>query len=370
MKLILCVILVSLRFLNGSSLHSDVNTKWRIPEILYSNGLPYVTSRVFHDVGYTKNNVPFWINQATSFQVPCAQHLTDAIIKDFQVSIFKFITLVFRKAVTLAGGHFVFSPHTAWLSLAALAEGSEGPTRQELFRVLNLPEDRCLRQIFYRLATTRENIINDVILARNRLFVTDSSVRVNKNWERFARSYTQLNTVSIPFKSNPFGEIEGLKRIFKAQLPNINLNGNSFLLESLDYRGLWSSAFSGAVIETEPFYNTLGEQIGTMEYMKTLKRVNISYAASANIKVIELPVGRDERYKMLLAMTQGREDHATSLSGIQDSLVFETLANMRPTLAPIEIVIPRLTMTSEVEMRRVLEDAGIENLWTDPLVTR
>lgn len=367
MQFLLSASLVSIfAFANGSVLQSGLDPRKEITKrsgLFYGQPYSYGASST---VGLSSD--PFWSNFGF-YETPCILYATEDIVKVFRKSIFEFIMDSFRKTTVITEGHFVHSPHTAWLSLAAIAEGTEGNTRRDMFKILSLPEDKCLRLIFYRLAEPREFPSNDVILARNRLFVVDSSLFINKNWESFARFHTLLNTVAVPFKTNNT-EIEYLKRVVKAQLPKIDLKGNSFLLESLDYHGLWASAFSDAVIESRPFYNTNGEEIGTMEYMKTHRRVNIGFSTSANLKVVEIPVGRGGRYKLLAAITLSKDNITRAIEGFKDDLVFEVLANLRATPEPIEIVIPRLTISSEIEMRTVLENMGLKSLWTDPLATR
>lgn len=326
-------------------------------------------------LGISHSTYPLWTHThpgtyGYTYEVPCNNVITNEIVLNFRQALYGTITVLFRKTVALSDGHFTFSPYTIWKALAAIAEGSEGQTREELYRFLNLPEDKCIRQMYYQLASTREAFSHDVVLDRNRLFIADSGVILNRSWENYVKAHRLIDVVQAPYKSNHVAEIESWKQTFDAHLPSLNLNGNSLILESLDYNGLWTAAFSDFTIVQEPFYNALGDPVASLEYMKMRKRVHLAYIPSLNMKILELPVGKGARYKMLFGLVMGNTPFRSTLDIIESSIIYEALSKFKRTQVPIEVVIPRLTMTSEIDVRTMLEAVGVTGMWSDPYATR
>ncbi|XP_037300861.1 uncharacterized protein LOC119191082 [Manduca sexta] len=157
-----------------------------------------------------------------------------------------------------------------------------------------------------------------------------------------------MNTLPVPMKRDPLAAEAVMRNLISTRIPITDFKGNSALLDSLDYQALWTTAFSD-IVEKAPFYNDIGQQIGTIDLMKTKKRVRMMYLPYLKMKVLELPVGYNGRYRMMLGLAMGSTKE--SLEAMKNTIVFEVLDGLQTSRIPIDIAIPRFTMTSEYDAR-------------------
>ncbi|KAJ8707758.1 hypothetical protein PYW07_011435 [Mythimna separata] len=296
-------------------------------------------------------------------------YINQDLTAEYRSSNYQFILPLYKSVAVRSNLNFVLSPNSIWIIVAAIAEGADPVTQQKLFQLLSVPNDPCVRQVYYQLATTRALPSNDVNIKNTRLWLFDDGTTVNPTWYDLVVKNSLLDVVRAPIRHNPIATANEIKRIMSSSLPRLDLSGNSVILDTMDYNGLWATAFSDAVIERAPFYNLQGQPIGAVDIMRVQRRVRIAYHEKLQVKVIELPVGADERYRMLFAMIIG-DDIPSVVGAVTSDFVFEFLGSLRPSLIPIDVAIPRMVISSEIDMRVVLEDLGIKELWTDPAVTR
>ncbi|KAJ8708623.1 hypothetical protein PYW08_010005 [Mythimna loreyi] len=292
------------------------------------------------------------------------------ITNEYRTSIYKFILQLFKSIAVRSNLNFVFSPNSIWIIVAAIAEGADSLTQQKLFQLLSLPNDPCIRQAYYQLATTRVFPSNDVNIKNTRLCLIDDGATLSPTWYDLVTKNSLLEVARVPIKNNQEAAATEIKTIMSSHVPGLNLSGNSVLLDKMDYNGLWTTAFADAVIEQAPFYNLQGEAIGAVDIMRVQRRARMGYNEKLRIKIIEFPVGSDERYRMLFGVIIGNEDLTSIVAGVDDNHVFELIESLRPSLVPINVAIPRMVITSEIDMRVILKDLAVNELWTDPAVTR
>lgn len=292
------------------------------------------------------------------------------VVFDFRQALYNVTIETFKKISALSNSHLVFSPYSLWLTLGAIAEGTSGTTYEELSNLLQLPQDECAKKQYYQIASTLEPASEDVLLSRSSTLILDDSNNLNIFWENFVRSKSLISTSSAPLKANPVEAADLIRRVLKLQLPVPNFEGSSIIVDTLNFEGLWTDAFSDAIIEKSPFYNDVGKKIGYVDLMKTKKRVKMAYLPALNAKILELPVGFGSRYRMLFSLSLGTTQVKNSVPNLLDSVFFEILDSFKESFIPLEVAIPRFRMTTEIDMRHVLEEMGIQSLWTDPEGTR
>ncbi|KAJ8708290.1 hypothetical protein PYW07_010415 [Mythimna separata] len=276
----------------------------------------------------------------------------------------------FRSVIIRGNFHFVYAPNSIWIMVAAIAEGTDFLTQQKLFKHLNLPYDPCIRQAYYQLATTRAFSSNDVYVDNLRLWLFDYGVTLSRSWYDVAVKNSLLEISRAPIRSNPVAAANKIRRIMSSPLPRINLRGNSALLETLDYDGLWTTAFENALIERAPFYNLKGKQIGAVDMMWMQRRIRIGYNEELKTKILELPVGSNGRYRILIGMPIENANLDTIRTTVTADIVAKCIESLTLSLIPIFVAIPLLEIDSLNDMKAVLGDAGYNELFTDPDVSR
>lgn len=274
------------------------------------------------------------------------------------------------KSISSQGRHYMtLSPLSVWITLAAIAEGADDNTKKELFTLLNLPETVYSRAKLYKIAVTRMSSSQYVSTLNERVLLIDRGAQINGNWLKLVRQYSLLKIFPAPIEQNPVATLEMIK-FFRLTNHQINFNGNSIIINSMDYDGLWTTAFNDKVAKHSPFYNKDGKQMGSVDLMQLKSIVRIGYVTSINARVLELPIGLNGEYRMIFALAVNNNSSIDSMvSSFHNYTIFEAKHSLQETQIPIDVRIPRFLMKSEIDMKRILEDMGIVNLWQDPRAT-
>uniref|UniRef100_A0A2A4J0U7 Serpin domain-containing protein n=1 Tax=Heliothis virescens TaxID=7102 RepID=A0A2A4J0U7_HELVI len=299
---------------------------------------------------------------------PCPEYAN--VFEGYQNAIHNFTIEVYKHVAPLGTYQFVVSSHSMWMTLAAIAEGTDYETQQQLFKILLLPENPCIRQRYYQLAASRFSLTPDVAVVSTRALVIDEGVLPNPGWHNFVTKNSLLDVISAPIKYNPPVAASVIRQVVYANFPRLNLQGNSVLLDTMDYNGLWNTAFADALVNRAPFHDTAGKRIGSVDMMTVKRRAKVGFIPSLQSKVLELPIGTDNQYSIIIALVVGNNDLRPIVSQLKSTIIKEVLATLKESRAPIDVAIPQFTINSELDARTILEDFGITNLWTDPAATR
>ncbi|XP_022837524.1 serpin-Z10-like [Spodoptera litura] len=292
-------------------------------------------------------------------------------IRDYRSATYDFCLFSLRPVAVRSNFNFVYSPISIWTIVAAIAEGADPLTQQKLFQLLHLPpHDPCLRYAFYQLATSRAIPSNEVNIRNNRILLINEGTTLNPTWHDIVVKNSLLDVVTAPIKYNSVATANEIKRIMSARLPTLDLSGNSVLLDTIDYNGLWTTAFADAVIERAPFYSPQGEVLGSVDMMRVRRRARMGYIKAVNAKVLELSVGSDERYRMIFGVVIGNADIKPVVAAVTSETVFQVIDSLRESAVPIDVAIPRMVISSEIDVRVILKDLGITEIFTDPAATR
>lgn len=287
------------------------------------------------------------------------------VTSDYHHSLQDFSTR-FLKEVAKYSNHFVISQYSIWLALAAIAEGSNGDVQNKLFKALNLPLDWCYREKYYEIATGLESpgLPEDVHLVRKRFLILNNDGSLNNTWRDMVGAAGLVNTKIVNLKDE--NAINNLKNIIAAKLDNINITGNSLILDSLDYKGLWSTEFENTSIEHgADFFNDNGVQIGTVDLLKIKKRVKLAHLPILNAKLLELPVGNNGRYRMLFILNNRKKSIRRMIEHFPSSLLMDSFPLLLESVIPLDVAIPRLVMTSELDLKNLIEDVGMGDVWNN-----
>ncbi|KAJ8708291.1 hypothetical protein PYW07_010416 [Mythimna separata] len=292
------------------------------------------------------------------------------VLEGYREALDNFTIEAFKGIASLGAFQFVISPHSMWMTVAAMAEGADYYTRHHLFDLLHLPSNPCVRHEYYKLAASRYSFANDAAVVSNRVLVIDEGVTPNPVWHNFVAGNSLLNVLTAPIKYNPIAAASKIRQLVYANFPRLDLHGNSVLIDTVDYNGLWHTAFADAVVKRAPFYSLAGEIIGSVDLMTIRRRGRIGYVSLLKSKVLEIPIGENKKYSLIVALLVGNPDLRPIISELKSSIIPEVLASLKETEVPIEIALPQFTINSELDAKTILENLGVTRLWTDPQATR
>lgn len=260
------------------------------------------------------------------------------------------------------GGHFIISAHSVWLSLASVAESyfsyNLQTENQELWDSLYFQNAKCIRDQIYQVALSLEAPGEG--FSRNRALAIDNNLKIREEWIEASEPTGILQHLSVVYDQAPFESVQE----YMAIEPKIPLSGHSVFLDRLNWESLWTSAFANEIVTQGPFYDQLGQEIAQIEYLRMKAIVNVADIPNYNIRVLELPVGSDERYSLLLAV--GGE--ASTM--IEAVFSRDILSELSMTKGSVDVAIPRLTMSSGLNLRPILSSIGLESLFGDEDITR
>ncbi|KAH9645644.1 hypothetical protein HF086_005293 [Spodoptera exigua] len=292
------------------------------------------------------------------------------LINDYREAMYNFTIETYKRVAPRGTYQFVVSPHSLWMTVAAIAEGANHETQQQLFQLLLLPNDPCVRQKYYQLAASRFSYSSDATVVSKRALVIDHGVTPNPAWHNFVTKNSLIEVVSAPIRHNPVAAASSIRQAVYANHVPLNLQGNSVLIDTMDYNGLWNTAFADAVVKRAPFHSISGQRIGTVDMMTVKRRCKIGYLPSISAKILELPIGTNSQYSMIIAVIVANSDVRSIIRDFKSSIVTDALSSLRDSYVPIDIALPQFTLNSEVDAKVILEDLGITSLWTDPDATR
>lgn len=257
-------------------------------------------------------------------------------------------------------GHFIISAHSIWYNLATTAETL--PEGDKLISLLSLPDDNNLRRQFYSRALMLEGLGESVDFSKSQAIAVDETVDVNKEWFTFEDiPFGMPDYLPSVTYNKPFGHVQ--KYIPKHEL-DIPYSRHTVVLDHLIFDALWNSAFSDRPVQEGPFYNEQKEPITTVEYLAMKGKVRVFHSPGNSFKVLEVPVGSQREHIMLFAVGDKME---TMIEAVSNGDIF---SDLKETEEAIEVAIPRLSMSSGIDMAPILRNMRRSKEFVDPADTR
>ncbi|KAJ8706361.1 hypothetical protein PYW08_010987 [Mythimna loreyi] len=301
---------------------------------------------------------------------PGSCHGYTNVIEDYREAMYNFTIETYKQVAPRGTYQFVMSPLSMWMTLAAMAEGANHYTQNYLFDLLHIPRNQCIRQKYYELAASRFSLTADATVVSKRALVIDEGVTTNPVWHNFVTKHRLLDVLTAPLKYNPGAAASTIRQVVSANFPRLDLRGNSVLIDTMDYNGLWNTAFADAVVKRAPFYSIEGRHIGAVDLMTVKRHGKIGYMPAIQAKILELPIGMNKQYSIIIALVVGNIDIRPIINQMKGSILAEGIRSLKETRVPIHIALPQFKINSELDAKIILEDLGITSLWTDPEATR
>ncbi|GBP40722.1 Serine protease inhibitor 77Ba [Eumeta japonica] len=284
---------------------------------------------------------------------------------EFRRNLYVFSTNLYKRVAGVKENHFVLSQYSVWRELSAFAENTEGEAQKELLEVLHLPEESCVREKYYNAAKNLERNGEDVTLARKRVFA--STRNQDSSWIDFAKRYELFDFAFIQGKNTEDALREVTKAVDASWLKAEHVKDKKGLLvDKMDFTGQWYYGFNESETKEEPFYDDSGKEIGRVNMMKINTKVKIAYLPVLNSKIIELPIGNDKRYRLVLLVPIGRTTVSDVIRLLPHTIIIDIFDNLMESAIALPVAIPRFEIKTEIdELRDLLKGLGIDKVWDD-----
>lgn len=128
------------------------------------------------------------------------------------------------------------------------------------------------------------------------------------------------------------------------------------------FKANWTHEFAALATKTRPFQTSVGAQVSVqMMYQET----ELSYFASDDKQVLELPYGQDGHVSMVVILPRAVDGLAT----LNRQLAAETLNQWCDQLKPqtVQLYLPKIEVSCDFQLKAILESMGIRHAF-DPLL--
>ncbi|XP_013191900.2 serine protease inhibitor 77Ba-like [Amyelois transitella] len=273
--------------------------------------------------------------------------------------------------------HFVASPISQWILLSALSIGALEETSMELKKVLELHPHKCFNRKYWAVVNDAMNTedSNDVSVKRSPLVVLDqsfspfmaSSFLSNLNQTNMCKVITQ-NFDDAPQTAGIINEYVrestngNIKEIIN---PTDLYETNLILLDSLYFRGSWTTAFPTHNTDVVDFHNELGAVVGKVKLMFLNSEFNYTNLDQIKASVLQLPYGKNKEYSMLIFLPFDGVLLSTMIYNIKDislATVFRKFEMDGPRT--LDVQIPSFEIFSELDnLKELLTDMGLRSIF-------
>ncbi|XP_045516473.1 antichymotrypsin-2-like [Pieris brassicae] len=271
-----------------------------------------------------------------------------------------------RSAVQLQSGNIMMSPTSIATLLALLQQGTNGGAQQQITNVLGMAPE-ITAPIYRRLTIDmRKRNSRNVLNVANNVVVSDSfdmdPAFKSTAIRNFGSEVTPMNFARADDAANRINKwiADNTNQKITDMIPPEIFNPTTqlVLVNVVYFKGLWETKFKPEATQPRKFY-LKNRQTVTVPFMRMRQSVKFGADDRTNSLVAILPF---ERYQYSLVLIMPNEGVTTEelLSKVTD----DDIINYHE-LQPVEIniEIPKFTMKSDTNLRPVLKNMGINNIF-------
>jgi serpin B len=267
-------------------------------------------------------------------------------------------------------GNLFLSPYSISTALAMAYAGARGQTAEQMAKVLNFPVNeqfhKTFGEIIRQLNASGEKGGFELVVAnalwgqKDYKFLPDYLTLVKTNYDG--------NLEQVDFKTqteearktiNAWVESKTRDKIKELIKPgSLDLMTRLVLTNAIYFKGKWASQFKPERTQDAPFTLLTGEKV-TVPMMS--QKEHFGYAETNDIQVLELPYVNNDLSMVVLLPKE--------LDGVKDlekKLTFDNLTGWLSQLRKreVDVFFPRLKMTSEFELAKVLGEMGMPDAFS------
>jgi len=269
-------------------------------------------------------------------------------------------------------GNLFFSPYSVHTALAMTAVGARGSTREQMLKVLHLPDDNTLLaagDLGRYYATPRrgcELSVANAIWGPKSFGWKPEFVALQS--ERFGTGFQEADFAANPDRErqriNRWAEDKTRDRIKDLLQPGqITSNTTMVLTNAIYFKGKWETEFTPGKTRDAPFHLSDGSYV-QVPMMYTNAKCGIAGGVEGRVWAVELPY-RTGELSMVVLLPQG---YRQGLAELEQELTPETLAKLLSQLSDrseIEVHIPRFEFESRFELPEHLRALGITDAFSN-----
>lgn len=310
----------------------------------------------FSSLNYTESTsiVPYTYNDTLKCKMPP--------VNDF--------TFLLYHSLPKKEDNIFLSPYSILTALAMLYEGAEGTTKDEMGKVLHLPEDDLERRGEFRcMILSITNPASDAYILRtaNALWI-QKGYPLKEDYIDVIRRYYLAEVRELVFSEDPersrkiineWIEKQTNRKIVNLMPPGaIDEFTRLVITNAIYFKANWSNKFNPENTYNGTFILTSGEKVK----VEMMHQVNsFSYMETEEFQALEMPY-EDNKLSMLIILP--KENNISTLEKkLTSEFVENILSSMR--LEKVDVIIPKFSFERSYILNDVLQKMGIREAFTD-----
>lgn len=269
---------------------------------------------------------------------------------------------IYKEVVQSETGNICLSPFSVSFCLGMIMNGTEGDTYDEIRQLMGFQDftrediNRYMQTIRKELSTADTSV---TIINANSIWI-NNRFNVRKAFTRLNKKYYQAETYNEPFDSNTISKINQWSadhtngKITKP-VQEIDDNFLSILINSIYFKGRWSSEFSKSATIDEPF---LTADSCLINIPTMIRKQYINSYRDEKVTVAELPYG-NETFSMVLFLPTQKDGDINEIIAHLDKEQWEGWLN-NLSLHKFELHLPRFKMEQKINLEKQLKALGIK----------
>lgn len=318
---------------------------------------------------FTLTLVTLYTYGVLAYQYHCSPRSALLLLKR---PAYNFSVRMLQRVAQDTDSHFVFSPMSTWLQLTALAEGAEGRTFEEIWRVTKHHKNRCFKKQLGGILTKLSRDLRNEC-KRKSVIAMDKLMAVKKNYVRQIEKLYGVKALLLDFKE-PVKSAKEVNQLTEhgtgGVIDNIVyyddfMSAVLIMSDANDFRSAWKTPFN-SVIEIQPFYSREGFKVGEVSMMNLVGSFNIAEFPHIGATVLEIPFA-SRRVKMLVFLPKELGWAIEIFYKLQKTRL-TSIFNMYKHSGEkiVNVTMPRFKQQTEVEnLPELIFDMGIRSIF-DP----
>nr|UXX34485.1 serine protease inhibitor 2 [Mythimna separata] len=318
---------------------------------------------------FTFTLVLLWTYGVLAYEYHCSKRSALLLLKR---PAYEFSLRMLQKVSQETDSHFVYSPISTWLQLSALAEGADGRTFKEIWKVTKHHRNRCFkRQLGEILNKLGKDLKNEC--KRKSVIAMDKLMAVRKYYVRQIEKLYGIKALLLDF-NEPEKSARKVNQVTKDGTDGLVDNivyyddflSTVLLMSDANYfKSEWKTPFNSAS-EIQPFYSRKGIKIGEVSMMNLVGSFNIVEFPHIGATVLEIPCA-SRRITMLVFLPKQLDWASEVFYNLQKTrltAIFNMYKHNGEKI--VNVTLPRFKQRTEVEnLPELIFDMGITRIF-DP----
>lgn len=271
-------------------------------------------------------------------------------------------------------GNLFFSPFSISTALSMAAEGARGETLEEMQSVLELSSDSlATRKGFERLLNSLNDRNASYNLSIANAIWIEKKFSVRQEFSSALSTYYHALAQQADFANNPDGERTSINDWVAGRTNNKILDlipqggldtlTRLVVVNAIYFKGDWAQQFDKNETQNATFFVSQSRNV-SVPIMHISRSENASYYSNNELKALEIDYQGDDLSMLILLPNADR-----SLSDIEAGLSSTEITDIRAQLIrkPVQVWLPRFSMTGSIEMSNLLNELGMKSAF-DPAI--